>query len=233
MKFARVQVESVDEEKRAGEFAMGAHPCVHPRSGVFGTATHRYVRVKRAQFHFESERKERIIDALSELMQPRMTGPDADPEHARWTFLRECPHAFDGQDERFDADGREPFFQRIAGLWRDIAEESESDVKLFNGCPAHATQRCPERSDGDPHRLGRRERDEQPLRSVCRRGHERTLPNPASAQSRPIKIKADADAFFVDAIGGDFVAQPALEQNHVSGFGRVSDMGTVGRTGGG
>ena len=34
-------------------------------------------------------------------------------------------------------------------------------------------------------------------------------------------VEADADALFVGLIGGDFVAEPAFEENYFAGFGRV------------
>lgn len=156
-----------------------------------------------------------------------MTGADACPKYAGRTFLRERPDAFDRQNKRFDADGREPLLQRIAPLWRDVAEESESDVKLFNGRPTHTTQWLSQRGDGDPHRFWRRERDEEALRSVGRRGHEGMLPKSASEQSGPIEIKTDADALFVDAIRGDFVTQPALEEDNISSLGGIGDVSAI------
>jgi hypothetical protein len=51
------------------------------------------------------------------------------------------------------------------------------------------------------------------------------------AGSAPSVVEADGDPFFRDLIGGHLVAKPALKQNKISGFGRVSDEALVGRGG--
>jgi len=55
------------------------------------------------------------------------------------------------------------------------------------------------------------------------------MPRQANAPClRPIVVEADADAFGLDAIGGDLVAEPAFEEDDVARFGGVSDVRAVG-----
>ena len=49
----------------------------------------------------------------------------------------------------------------------------------------------------------------------------------AGPASAPVEIEADTDAFVVDPVGGDFVAQPAFEEDDVTGLGGVGDVRAV------
>ena len=119
--------------------------------------------MKRPEFHVEAEREQRVVDLFAELMQPRMSGTHANPQHTRWTFLRKSADALDRQDERFDAHIREPLHQGIMHVQPNVAKEAQRDMKLFNRSPAHVSRTRLQRRNRCTHRRWQRDRDKQPL----------------------------------------------------------------------
>lgn len=162
-KFARVKIERFHQEYRTGEIAMRPQPGIHRRTGVLVAPTHRDVRMKRPELHVEAEREQRVVDLFAELMQPRMSGTHAHPQHARWTFLREGADTLNRQHEGFNAHLREPLHQWLMLVRLNVAEEAQGDMKLFDRRPAHVSRRRLQFGHCCTHGLGQRDGDKQAL----------------------------------------------------------------------
>jgi hypothetical protein len=180
--------------------------------------------MKCTQICIHAGREQQVIDLFPELVKAGMPGSDANPKHSWRSFLREGPHAFDGQYKRFDANVTESLEQHLLHFQIDLAEEAEGDMKLFDRCPPYIPRRWTKRGHRGPDQGRWSKRDKQALRDRRPRHHIRTLPKAPESQLRPVEIEADADAFVVDAIGGDLVTEPALEQNKISSLGRIRDV---------
>jgi hypothetical protein len=63
---------------------------------MLSTATNRDMRMEGTKFHVHARAEQGIVDLLPELMQPRMSGTDTDPEHARRPLLGERADTLDG-----------------------------------------------------------------------------------------------------------------------------------------
>lgn len=162
-KFARIKIERVHQKYGPGEIAMRSQPGIHRGTGLLIAPTHCNVWMKRPELHVEAECEQRVVDLLAELMQPRMSGTHANPQHARWTFLRKSADALDGQDEGFNAHIREPLRQCFLRVRLNVAEETQGDMKLFDGRPAHMSRRRLQCGNCCTDGLGQRDGDKQAL----------------------------------------------------------------------
>lgn len=142
---------------------MGAGPGGGPCIRFLATTTDGQMRMKRPQINRQPFGQHGVVDPLTELIQPGMTGTYADPQDAGNSFGRENAGTFDGERERFNVDGRNALHQLIARARLGIADKTERDVKLFQRCPPDVAQRRTQCGHRCSHRFRGRDRDEQSL----------------------------------------------------------------------
>lgn len=141
MELTFVQLKCVDGKHGSGELAVCASPGSHGRGRVFGGASQGEMRMKCFHVRSDIDRKECVVDLLSELIESWMACPDADPQDPRWPFRGKKADSLDGKWERRDPDFTKSLKQDVQSLPLDIPEEPNRDVDLIRRSPSHAMKR--------------------------------------------------------------------------------------------